>query len=184
MREELGAEASGASLYNERAAKVKDLLLGTVLISIGIASYQIISQAVDTGLIENQEVDHATLPKIWGIALVVLVALWMVRSGLELRDVYREMDSRGMRPREMRLQHMFPDLSKTLAFRILITVAALVVYAVFLEVVPFALSTGVFLFVLLLAFGQPINKVTIGLAIGGGISFHLLFVTALKLPLY
>jgi hypothetical protein len=184
MAEDLESETSAASLYAERAARVKDLLLGTVLVLLGIASYRMISQAVVTGLIDNQEVDHATLPKIWGVVLVVLVALWMVRTAFELRDVSREMRARGMRPREMRLQYMFPDLPKTLALRMLITVAALVVYAGFLEVVPFALSTGVFLFVLLLAFGQPISKVMIGLSVGGGIGFHLLFVTALKLPLY
>ncbi len=176
-------ETTANLLFAEKAARIKDMFLGTVLIFIGVGSYRLISQATETGLIGNQTVNHATLPEIWGVALVGLTAVWMMRLTLELRQCNREIKKHGFHDRKITLQGLFPSLTRNLVLRMMVSVGALFIYATFLESVPFILLTAAFLFVMLMTFGRPITKKTFALAVGGGVVFHFLFVTMLKLPL-
>jgi len=177
-------ETTADSLFAEKAARIKDLFLGTVFVFTGLGSYRLISQAGETGLIVNQEVDYSTLPKIWGVALVMLTVLWMLRSALELLQCNRDIKKHDFRNRQITLQGLFPDLTRTVSLRIILSVAALLIYGTLLETVLFGLLTAAFLFIMLLTFGRPINKITIALSVGGGTFFHLFFITMLNLPLY
>jgi hypothetical protein len=176
-------ESSTDNILVEKAARIKDLLLVTVIVLIGAFALHSISGTIGTGFVVDQTMDHATLPSIWAVTLVLLTGLWGIQVALQLRRINREIRAKGLQGNVMTPDRLFPQLSKSLIGRIIFTAVALTIYGTFLEIVPFVLLTGIFLFVMLLTFGRPINLITILLATGGGTAFHLLFVTFLKLPL-
>ncbi|WNJ99222.1 tripartite tricarboxylate transporter TctB family protein [Thalassospiraceae bacterium LMO-JJ14] len=170
-------------LMTVKAARTKDIILALVLIAVGLYGGISVLSTKATGFVDDQTMDHTTLPSLWGFFLAGLTALWLVQLVIELRTVNTSLGVLDHRANVFSIDRMFPELSKTLIGRMIAAVISIAVYAVLFEEMPFALITGVFLFVMLLVFGRPLHWKTGVLALGGCLVFHLMFVTFLQLPL-
>lgn len=170
-------------LMTVKAARTKDIILALVLITVGLYSGISVLSTKATGFVDDQTMDHTTLPSLWGFFLAGLTALWLIQLITELRTVNTSLGVLDHRANVFSVDRMFPELSKTLILRMIAAFASIIVYAISFEELPFFAITGVFLFVMLLVFGRPLHWRTGALAVGGCILFHFMFVTFLQLPL-
>ena len=176
-------ESAVNELMSTKAARTKDIALAMVLIGVGLYGGITVLSTKATGFVDEQTMDHTTLPSIWGFLLAGLTALWLVQLIVELRTVNASLTALEHTADVFSVERMFPELSPTLIGRMIAAVLSIIVYAVMFEELPFFAITGVFLFVMLLVFGRPLHWKTAGLAAIGCAVFHVMFVTFLKLPL-
>ena len=172
-----------SELMSTKAARTKDIFLGSALIAVGLYASISIQLTETTGFVTDQLMDHATLPSIWGGFLAALTGLWMIQVIIELRHVNKALAALQQKEHVFSIDRMFPALSRTLILRMIASIVAILAYAVMFEEAPFFIITGIFLFVMLLVFGRPLHWKTAGLAAIGSVAFHLMFVTFLQLPL-
>jgi len=158
----------------------KDLALATCLCALGIFALVWIRSTVSTNILVGQDISHATLPSFWSSILAFLALLYGLRAGRDLVTAWRDLRSDGDSGKAA--MHAI-SVDWVMVGRLSGTVIALLVYALLLESVPFFVLTTVFLFAVLLIYGQPLRLWTGGLAILGGVCLHALFVEFLKLPL-
>ena len=176
-------DAAVSKLLSTKASRTKDIILGISLISVGLYASISVQMTESTGLITDQLMNHATLPSIWGGLLAALTSLWLVQVINELRHVNKALGMLGQNDHVFSIDRMFPTLSRTLILRMIASIIAIIVYATMFEEAPFFLITGVFLFVMLLAFGRPLHWKTGMIAAIGCAAFHVVFVNFLQLPL-
>lgn len=170
-------------LMSVKAARTKDIALAVVLIAIGLYGGISVLSTKATGFVDDQTMNHTTLPSIWGLLLAGLTALWLLQLVVELKTVNRSLDTLDHSANVFSVRRMFPELSPLLIARMIAAAVSIFIYAVLFEELPFFLITGVFLLIMLLVFGRPLNLRTVMLAGGGCLVFHLMFVTFLQLPL-
>lgn len=170
-------------LMSVKAARTKDIALALTLIGIGLYGGISVLSTKATGFVDEQTMDHTTLPSIWGFGLAALTALWLFQVIIELRTVNTSLRNMDHRANVYSIERMFPGLTPLLIARMCAAVLSIAIYAVSFEEAPFFLITGIFLFVMLLIFGRPLHWKTGALAAVGCAVFHLLFVTFLQLPL-
>lgn len=181
--EDTQKDAAVGELMSTKAARTKDMFLGVALVAVGLYSGISVLSTKATGFVDEQTMDHTTLPSIWGILMAVLSAVWLLQVLSEYRTVNKSLAALGADGKIRSVDQMVPELTGRLLLRMIIAIAAIIVYAVFFEELPFFLITGIFLFVMLLVFGRPFGWQVIILSIIGCAAFHVLFVTFLSLPL-
>ena len=170
-------------LMSVKTARTKDIGLALALIGVGLYGGISVLSTKATGFVDEQTMDHTTLPSIWGFGLAALTALWLFQVIMELRVVNTSLRSFEHSANVFSIERMFPELTPLLIARMIAAIAAIGIYAVMFEELPFFLITGVFLFAMLLILGRPLHWKTGALAVIGCAAFHLLFVTFLQLPL-
>lgn len=176
-------EPATEKLLVEKSDRIKDLIVGAIIMGVGAYGSASIYGTSATGFVHDQVMDHTTLPSIWGVLIVLLVGLWMFQVAVELLHINRSLKELGSDGNVWSPGGMFPKLSPLLLFRMAAIVFGLVIYALMLESLPFYLITGVFLIYGLIIFGQPLGLLTIAIAAAGAAVFHALFVLFLQLPL-
>lgn len=176
-------EPATEKLLVEKSDRIKDLVVGVIIMAVGAYGSASIYGTSATGFVHDQTMDHTTLPSIWGVLIVLLGGLWVIQLALELRHINRSLAAIDHDGTVWSLAGMFPKLSPLLLLRMAAIVFGLVIYALTLETLPFYLITGVFLLYGLIIFGQPLSLKTLAIAIAGAAIFHSLFVLFLKLPL-
>lgn len=176
-------ESAINELMSVKAARTKDIAMAAALIATGLYGGISVLSTKATGFVDDQTMDHTTLPSVWGFALAGLTALWLVQLIAELRIVNNSLTNLDHSANVFSIDRMFPELSKTLIARMIAAVLSILIYAVLFEELPFFLITGIFLFAMLLVFGRPLHWKTGALAVGGCVVFHLMFVSFLQLPL-
>lgn len=176
-------ESAINELMSVKAARTKDIAMAATLIVIGLYGGISVLSTKATGFVDDQTMDHTTLPSVWGFLLAGLTSLWLLQLLAELRTVNTSLANIDHSANVLSIDRMFPELSKTLILRMIAAVISIFIYAVLFEELPFFAITGVFLFIMLLVFGRPLHWKTGVLAIGGCVLFHLMFVTFLQLPL-
>lgn len=181
--ETTGMSSASDKMLADKAARTKDLILAVVIVLTGIYGSVSISGTSATGLVGVQAMDHTTLPWIWGMMLMLLGTLWAFQILAELMQINKSLKSIDDETSMWSIDRFFPDMSRSLLFRMGVAIIGLIAYAMLFEELPFYLITSVFLFVMLLVFGRPLGLQTALVAISGGVAFHAMFVIFLKLPL-
>jgi len=176
-------EPATEKLLVEKSDRIKDLVVGTIIVGVGAYGGMSIYGTSATGFVHDQTMDHTTLPSIWGALVVLLGGLWIFQTATELYHINRSLKTLGSDGNVWSLGGLFPNLSPLLLFRMAAIVFGLVIYALTLETLPFYLITGVFLLYGLIIFGQPLGLRTMAIAAAGAAAFHGLFVLFLQLPL-
>lgn len=170
-------------LMSVKAARTKDIALGMTLVCVGLYAGITVLSTKATGFVDEQTMDHTTLPSIWGFLLAALTAIWLAQVIMELRTVNTSLQKLEHKSHVFSIERMFPELKPKLIARMIAAIVSIFVYAWLFEELPFFLITGVFLFIMLLVFGRPLHWKTGALAVVGCAVFHILFVTFLQLPL-
>lgn len=158
----------------------KDLALATCLCALGIFALVWIRGTVSTNILAGQDISHATLPSVWSSLLAFLALLYGIQASRTLISAWRDLRAEGDGGKAA---FQAASVDWLMVGRLFGTVIAMTVFALLLEELPFVALTTVFLFAILLIYGQPLRLRTGILAALGGVGFHGLFVEFLNLPL-
>ena len=165
--------------------KAKDLTLAAALIGVGIAALIVVQTTTPEDSIQGAEaLTFATLPTIYGVALVGLATLYFLGAAVGLLRDRRAARSQVATPKAVSAaEERVVVPARTVAVRTWATLALLITYATLLEVLPFFPITAAFLFMLFWLYGQRSPVKTGAVALLGGAAFYLLFIQILKLPI-
>jgi hypothetical protein len=165
--------------------RIKDLLLGFGLLSVGVVALLAIRIPVQqTRISSGAKLTYATLPTIYSWILILLVFLYMAKTGFAIwkdhADEKRPMS--GDEPKGSGPEIAYSS-QKVILLRTISTILILLAYVLLLEHVHFFILTILFLSVLFFIYGQrSILKIT-AVSVCGGTVFYILFIYILKLPI-
>lgn len=165
--------------------KAKDLALAAALVGVGIAALIVVQTTTPEDSIRGAEaLTFATLPTIYGAALVGLATLYFLGAAIGLLRDRRTARPQVAAPKAVPAAEEGEVVpARTVAVRTWTTLALLIAYAALLEVLPFFPITAAFLFLLFWLYGQRSPVKTGAIALLGGGAFYLLFIQILNLPI-
>lgn len=149
---------------------LRDALAGLAFAGLGGFVLVVLANTQNTGILADDGVTFRTMPALYGWLLLGMASLLAVRGLVALRR-----DGLG--------RFAFDRDTRLMVVRIAATLALTVAYVLLIRVLPFALVTFVFLVVMFAVYGQrrPLPIALVSAA--GAAAAHLLFITALGLPL-
>ena len=165
--------------------RVKDLLLGSGLLAVGVVALLAIRTPQEqTRISSGAELTYATLPTIYAWILIALVSLYMGKTAFALWKS-RLTDRRGTPggiPEASTPEAAFSS-QRTVILRTAVTLLILLVYVLLLDSVHFFILTVLFLSVLFFVYGQRSIPKIAAVSLVGGAVFYFLFISILKLPI-
>lgn len=166
---------------DQAAALKRDILLCLFFILVGLIALVSINTSGSHGNVAGtQTLSFSTLPNAYAALLLLFSIVILAGSALKLRKATRPDEPRAAQDPD---DHKPVAGRRTILLRTWGTLLLLVAYALLLEWVHFILLTTLFLASLFLLFGRRSPLKVAGIAILGGIGFHLLFIVGLNLPI-
>ncbi len=161
-----------------------EIIVCFVLVLIGLGAYLTVGFAEDTAskFLLRQErnmgsLDYKSLPQIYALALITLCTANIFLMTLKQRRSEQARDE-SITPEDG------ADAQKTrIGTRTVATAALLIAYAAIMPLVPFFVSTSVFLFLLFILYGKTNLKIVLPLTLGGTAFFWFVFIKIASLPI-
>lgn len=156
--------------------KVAELVLAGFLVLFGLFVILEVRTYNDPMATQYLTLRSTFAPTLWASILGVLGLLYFGSVIFQLRNTKRE-DEREIG------DGLASTGQKIIFRRIVVSIIALISYSLVLGLLPFWLITTVFLSSMFYNFGQRKFKVTVPLSLVVGVVAHLMFVTAMHIPL-
>ena len=163
--------------------KIKDLILGLVLLTVGsIALIAIRTSEGGTRIESAAKLTYATMPTIYAWVLIVLVALFMLKTVLAMRSEQPLKRQHEDIAPEKSQEAVAVVSSKTILLRTWGTLFILLCYVLALDYIHFLILTLLFLATLFFLYGQRSIKKITAVSVCGGVVYYFLFIYILNLP--
>jgi hypothetical protein len=163
--------------------KIKDLILGLVLLTVGsVALIAIRTSEGGTRIESAAKLTYATMPTIYAWVLIVLVALFMLKTLLAMRSEQPLKRQHEDIAPEKSQEAVAVVSSKIILLRTWGTLFILLCYVLALDYIHFLILTLLFLATLFFLYGQRSIKKITAVSVCGGVVYYFLFIYILNLP--